>query len=95
MSAINIIPSIANNRITIDPNTIPIKAFFLLARLILAEIIPARKFTEVIIKPRRIEINWEKEKTFVRNKMKTVIRKKIRVIETERVNLLTLIISPI
>ncbi|RPI75430.1 MAG: hypothetical protein EHM47_02650 [Ignavibacteriales bacterium] len=57
--AINMVISIKNNLITIDPKTIFMNVFSFLLRLILADKKPARKFNVVITNPRKTDANCE------------------------------------
>jgi hypothetical protein len=57
MSRIKMTASRRKSLITIEPNTILMKVFSFLLRLILADIMPAKKLKVVIIKDRIIEMN--------------------------------------
>ncbi len=91
----NIMRSIENILMTIDPNTILIKVFSSLLKLIFIDKNPAIKLSVERTEAIRIEMNWEKEKILVRYKMAGASKTNRIAIKTEKINPLFLIIFQI
>jgi hypothetical protein len=88
---INIIRSSEKNLIIIEPKTIFKKAASVFFKPNFTDKNSAKKLIEVIPKARRIEMNWEKEKIFEKNKTDIKIRIKDKT-KTNRKSFLVLII---